>query len=145
MRKEVFIAIAIGFALGLVITFGIWTANKALKETAPKKEETALPKQVTEEQLPTPTPQSLLVITSPEDNSISSKEKIEVSGKTTSEATVVILYQEGEKIIEANSEGIFSSEITLVGGSNEITVSTYDDQGNEISKTITVVYSTAEL
>jgi len=145
MRKEVFIAIAIGFFLGLVITFGIWTANKALKETAPKKEETILPKQTTEEQLPTPTPQTLLVITSPEDNSVSNKEKIEVSGKTTPGATVVILYEEGEKIIEANEGGIFSSEITLVGGSNEITVSTYDDQGNEISKTLTVVYSTAEI
>jgi len=142
MRKEVFIAITIGFALGLVITFGIWTASKALKETAPKKE---VPPQITEEQLPTPTPQALLVITSPEDNSISNKEKIEVSGKTSAGTTVVVLYEEGEKIIEANSEGNFTTEITLIEGSNEITVSAYNKEGNEVSKTLSVVYSTAEL
>ena len=142
MRKEVFIAITIGFALGLVITFGIWTASKALKETAPKKE---VPPQITEEQLPTPTPQALLVIISPEDNSISNKEKIEVSGKTSAGTTVVVLYEEGEKIIEANSEGNFTTEITLIEGSNEITVSAYNKEGNEVSKTLSVVYSTAEL
>lgn len=144
MRKEVLIAIVIGFALGLIITYGVWTANKALKETAPKKE---APAQKTEEQLPTPTstPQDLLIITSPEDNFLSNKEKIDVSGKTFPQATVVILYEEGEKIIEADEEGNFQSEITLVGGTNEITISTYDKDGNEVSKTLTVVYSTAEI
>lgn len=142
MRKEVLIAIIIGFALGLVITFGIWTANKALKETAPKKE---APEEFVEEQIPTPTPTQLLVITSPEDNSISNKEKIEVSGKTFPQAVVVVLYEEGEKIIETDEEGNFNTEIALVGGANEITVTAYDKDGNEVSKSLTVVYSTAEL
>lgn len=142
MRKEVLMAIIIGFALGLLITFGIWTANKALKETAPKKE---APPQVIEEQLPTPTPQALLVITSPEDNSISNKGKIEVSGKTFPKTVVVVLYEDGEKILDADEEGNFSTEITLIGGSNEIEVSAYDKEENEVSKTLTVVYSTAEL
>lgn len=140
MRKEVLIAIIIGFALGLVITFGIWTANKALKETAPKKEEVPVPTLT-----PTPTPTQVLVVSSPEDNSISDKEKIEVSGKTSPKAVVVVLYGEGEKIIEADEEGNFSSEITLTGGANEITISAYDKDGNEVSKSLTVVYSTAEL
>ncbi|MGB9706837.1 MAG: Ig-like domain-containing protein [Microgenomates group bacterium] len=142
MRKEVLIAIIIGFTLGLIITFGVWQANKALKETAPKKE---APPQITEEQLPTPTPQPLLVITSPEDNSISNKEKIDVSGKTFPQATVVIIYEEGEKIVEADGGGNFSAEINLVGGANEITISAFDKDGNEMSKTLNVVYSTAEI
>jgi len=147
MKKEVLLAIIIGFGLGLVITFGIWQANKALKQVAPKQ---ALPpSQVQEkEKAPSPTPpppQISLTITSPEDNSIINKEKIDISGKTSSKATVVITYEEGEKIIEADENGNFTSEITLVGGANEITVSAYDEKGNEASKTLNLVYSTAEI
>jgi len=147
MKKEVLIAIIIGFGLGLVITFGVWRANKVLKEVAPKQQ--SPPSQVQEEEkTPSPTPPSSqlsLVITSPEDNSIINKEKIVVSGKTSSEATVVITYEEGEKIIQTDENGNFSSEITLVGGANEIIVSAYDEEGNEVTKTLNLVYSTAEI
>lgn len=142
MRKEVLIAIIIGFVLGLVITFGVWTANKAMKEgptTAQLPEET--------QQTPTPSPTLGidLEISSPTDNAVSDKEKVDVAGKTSPAATVVILFQEGEKIIEADNNGNFSTEITLVGGNNEITISSIDSQGKEITKTISVVFSTAEI
>jgi hypothetical protein len=141
VKKEVLIAIIIGFGLGLVITFGIWTANKALKKVPPTP---APPEEAVA--TPTPAPEELsLIITSPEDESISAEEKIEVVGKTALQATVVILYQEGEKIIQADGEGNFSSEITLVGGSNQIEITAYDQDGNEVGKTINVVYSTAEI
>ena len=145
MRKEVLIAIIIGFVLGLVITFGIWTANKAIKEAPSKEEITG--EQAQKEITVTPSPTGLepTLVLSPEDNSLSDKEKIDISGKTTPEATVVILFPEGEKIIEADKEGNFSTEITLMGGSNEIKVSSFDEEGREISKSITIVYSTAEI
>ena len=141
MKKEVLFAIIIGFALGLAITFGIRTANKAFQGSA-QQEEAPI-----EEILPTPTPlPSLsLTITSPEDNVISDQETIEVSGKTASEAVIVILYPEGEKILEADKNGRFSTEIDLAGGDNEIKISSYDNENNEASQTLTVVYSTAEI
>lgn len=142
MRKEVFLAIIIGFSLGLVITYGIWTANKALKETAPKSEITP---QAIQEVTPSAIPPSLLIINSPEDNTLSDKEKIELAGKATPKAAVVVLYSEGEKILEADEGGNFSTEITLVGGSNEITVTSYNTDGNEATTTLTVVYSTAQI
>ena len=144
MRKEVLIAIIIGFALGLVITFGVWTANRAIKETAPQEEGPAEEVKV-EEPTPTPIPQFSLTITTPKDNSISNEEGVEVSGKTTPQAIVVILYQEGEKILEADEKGEFSTEITLAGGANEIEISAHDQEGNETTQILTVVYSTAEI
>ena len=142
MKKEVLIAIITGFALGLLITFGVWTANRAIKKAAPQKEAPV------ETKTPTPTPpkpELSLMVLSPEENSISDQEEIEVSGKTGPGATIVILYQEGEKILEADEEGNFKTTITLLGGSNEIEISAYDTEGNETSKTLTVVYSTAEI
>lgn len=143
MKKEVLIAIIIGFALGLVITFGVWTANRAIKETAPQKEQPGV-KEVEVEEI-TPTPEISLTITTPENNTISNQEKIEVKGKTTPLAIVVIIYQEGEKILEADKEGNFETEITLSGGANEIKVSAHDQKGNEASQILTIVYSTAEI
>ncbi len=143
MKKEVLIAIIIGFVLGLVITFGVWTANKAMKET-PQKDQQA--SENTQEAItPTPVAESVLTITSPEDNFLSDKEKIDISGKTTPQATVVILFEQGEKIIEADSQGSFTTQITLVGGSNEVKVSSFDPEGKEVSKSITGVFSTAEI
>lgn len=142
MRKEVLIAIIIGFVLGLVITFGIWTANKALKETAPTA--TAPAEEVSEE-TPTPKPALELLITSPEDNSVSEKEMIEVSGQTVVNAIIAITYPDGEKLIEADEDGNFSTEISLVGGDNQIKVSAFNEEGDEVTKTLSVVYSTAKI
>lgn len=143
MKKEVLIAIIIGFGLGLVITFGIWSANKAIKDSAPTASE---PISVPEVVSPTPVPPAFsLNLFMPEDNSISDQEKIEVSGETAPEAIVVILYQKGEKILEADEEGLFTTEIDLEGGVNEIRITAYDQEGNEEEKTVTVVFSTAEI
>lgn len=140
MRKEVLIAIIIGFGLGLVITFGIWTANKALKETVP----TTTPTEEVEV-TPTPTPTLELVITSPENNTISEEEIIEVSGQTVPRAIIAITYPEGEKLLEADEDGSFSTEISLIGGDNLIEISAFNDEGDEATKTLTVVYSTADI
>ncbi|HUS51997.1 MAG TPA: hypothetical protein VMX77_00860 [Candidatus Bathyarchaeia archaeon] len=139
MRKEVLIAILIGFGLGLVITFGIWTANKALQE-APAEEAAPTP-----EAEVSSTPAFSLTIDQPENNSISAEEEIAVSGSSVPEAVIVVLYDEGEKILEADENGLFETQITLAGGDNEIEISAYDNEGNETSQTLTVVYSTAEI
>jgi len=142
MRKEVLVAIIIGFGLGLVITFGIWTANKALKEAAP---ETAPPTEEEVEVSPSPIPVIELIITTPENNIISEEEIIEVAGQTIPKAIIAITYPEGEKLLEADEDGRFSTEISLVGGDNLIEISAFNKQGDEATKTLTVVYSTAEI
>ncbi|HUV43071.1 MAG TPA: hypothetical protein VMY36_04200 [Patescibacteria group bacterium] len=142
MRKEVLIAIIIGFGLGLIITFGIWTANKALKETAPT---TTAPAEEEVEIKPTPTPTLELTIISPKNNTISDQELIEVSGQTIPQAIVAITYPEGEKLLEADEDGSFSTEISLSGGDNQIKISAFNDEGDEATESLTVVYSTAEI
>jgi len=143
MKKEILIAILIGFVLGLVITFGIWTANKSLKEgtTVNQTQETisnTTPTLTQEQAMP-------LTIISPEDNNLLNQEKVQIVGKTFPQATVAAVYPDGEKIIEADENGDFTLDITLVGGGNEINISVFDNQGNEAQKTLNLVYSTAEI
>lgn len=133
MRKEVLVAITIGALLGLAVAFGIFRANQALT-----------PKTQT---LPSPVPQqeeqsSGLIVTSPENERVTSEDKVVLRGSTTPAATVVILYNLGEVIVEARADGTFEQEIELEGGANEIKVISIDDQGASQEQTITVVYST---
>ena len=60
-------------------------------------------------------------------------------------AIVSVIYQEGEEITEADEEGKFEVEISLVGGTNEIQISAYDDQSNEAGKILNIIYSTAKI
>lgn len=142
MRKEVLIAIIIGFALGLVITFGIWTANKALTG---RKAEVPPEAEVTPEVQVTPTPSFFLEIISPEDESISDKEKITLSGKTLPGTVVAIAWEKGEDVVEAEEDGSFETEVTLVSGTNEIFVTAFEPEGEETTKSLNIVYSTAEI
>jgi hypothetical protein len=142
MRKEVLFAIIIGFVLAGVILLGFKTARQALQNSAAQKQST-LPAE--EAPQPTPPPAIFLTIISPENDSISNQEKIEITGTTKPLAVISVIYEEGEEIVEADEEGNFSLEITLVGGSNEIKISAHDIEGNEASENLYLVYSTAEI
>lgn len=141
MKKELVWAIITGFGIGLIITYGVWSTKKAIKPE-PKKEEIKMVEEVT----PTPTPLPIfLEIERPQDESIIEEEKTILSGKSDPHAILAIFTKEDELIIEANDEGRFETEIKLVEGANKITVIAFDDEGNEASKSMTIVFSTAEL
>lgn len=147
MKKELIIAIFVGFAIGLLITFGVWAANKNIKipslSSLVKTQATPAP---TASPTPAPIANSLsLTIDEPENHAIVKQEKVKLSGKTEAEATIVILYEEGEKILQADQGGNFSTEITLAGGNNEITVSAYGSDGSQISQNLTLIFSTAKI
>lgn len=142
MRKEVLIAIVLGFGLGLLITFGLWSANKAMKQ---KEELPPTAEETTPSLSPTPIPASFsLAILTPEDESVQAEEKITVSGSTEPEVQVIIISNKDEEIVEADNTGKFSADITLEKGTNEITITATNEAGDEVTKTIGVVYSTIE-
>ena len=142
MRKEVIIAICVGFVIGLIITFGIYTANRALKQKSQPIAE--LPK--TEIPVPsTAAPGLILEISEPENNLVVKKNKITVSGKTDPKITIAILAEEYEDILLSDEEGVFSSEVPLTGGANEIKVVAMNKNKEKEEKVITIVYTTAKI
>jgi len=142
MRKEIVIAIGIGFILGLIITFGIYTANQALKA---QKQSASIRR--TDEIPPSPlaSPMTELEITEPEDNLVVKKNKITVSGKTAPKATVAFLAEDYEELLLADEEGVFSGEVTLTSGANEIKIISLTKNNEKQEKIITVVYTTAKI
>jgi len=153
MRKEALIAILIGSIFGLAVTFGIRGSDQLLKDSqllknafrgGPQKEEpTPIPTPITESQTEK---KSALIINSPSDNDIIDQDKITIKGTTSPNALVTFLYEkEKEIIITSDTGGNFSQEIELIGGANEIKIVSFDTEGKETNKIISLVYSTAEI
>jgi len=136
MRKEVIIAIIIGFFLGLVLAFGFWTANQAVKDK--KIEQTVKVSNST----PSPSPVASFSIDSPENNLVSDKNKIQVSGKTNPLAVIVAYSEDNQNFTTADESGFFSLNVDLVKGSNIYTIKSVDSNDNVKQKELTIVYTT---
>ncbi len=141
MKKEVVLAIVIGFGVGLIATYGVYNAHQALKEAS----QIQTPQASSEEENQALTEGQILSLASPLDQSLTNESKIAVSGTTSPSSWVVILAEKGEKIIQADKKGNFETEVNLISGENEIEIQAISETGEKISKTVTVVYSTVEI
>jgi len=142
MKKELLVVILGSFILGLVITGGVWTANNALnlqKGKNPKINSKSQPL-VNVSLTPTLSPFFLTII-KPENQSISNTNQIVVSGNTLPNLPVVLIWENGEDIIQSDSAGNFDDEVSLISGVNDISVTVYSQNGNQVTKKIGLVYS----
>jgi hypothetical protein len=149
MKKEVFLAVMVGFVLGLIITFGIWTANNSLKnqsrpstagtgqnisptpaETQPAQTVTAIP----------------LNFTAPaEDETLVSTNALTLTGKTAPGAVVAIMRENEQDLVTADDNGNFSLDITLDGGYNRINATAFDKNGNTAKASFLITYTTSKI
>lgn len=142
MKKELVLAIIIGFAFGLLITVGGYALSKITKEQGEIK--SPLAEETTPAVSPISVPQTLTLI-SPADQSLTKESKTKILGVTSPFSWVVMLSEKGEKGLQADEKGNFEEEVNLVSGENEIEVKSISETGEEASKVITIVYSTAEI
>lgn len=148
MKKEVILAIVIGVGLGLVITFGIWIANRSLKNLDTSKPQATDESVITNTPTPAPSPSSAsesLTITSPDNEALLSDPNVKITGSTIAGNTVIILHENGQDSVVADSSGNFSDSIKVSGGYNTITVISVSPTGSQTSKTLVVTYTTAKL
>jgi len=143
MKKEVLLSIIIGFGIGLAATFGLYTARKTY--TSSNQIQSPIPDQESQATgTPLNTTKSLSLI-SPIDQSIIKEGKVLIAGVTSPEIPILILYEKGEKLVTSDKKGNFEIEVTLDSGENQIEVQSLFDNGDKVNKTVTVVYTTAEI
>ena len=145
MKKEVFLAVLVGFILGLVITFGIWTANKNLKPKISSDSAIPAPTQAAPTSVPSQPSTLSLTVASPEDELFTNSSTLTVSGSTSPLATIIILTESDELTTVANDKGAFSVDFELEGGYNRLTITAFDSNGNTASKQFVVTYSTTKI
>ncbi len=118
MKQEKIVLSFVAVIIGLLfagIGFYIYQTTKAISPDSSKK--------VTDNSLsPTPKPNVFLSLREPVQESVSTKKVVTVSGKTKSDAVIVVLTESSEEIIKPTSFGDFSTEITLEEGANILIV-----------------------
>jgi len=134
----------LGFALLSVMIFvgaiGCAGEEATTTTTTPTPTPTQTPT-TTPVSSPTTTPANLfLTVTAPQNESVLSSANIEVSGITTAGAVVSVSVDGTLAIADVDASGDFETMITLLEGPNFIEVVASDQQGNEESSTLTVIY-----
>jgi hypothetical protein len=140
MKKEVIIAVLIGLSLGLIVTYGIYTARRTFMTNNSTK---SLPSP-TPPSTPSPNNSSLSVI-SPEDETLQFSKEVKVTGTTRSGSLIVIFVNEKNVVTRADQSGNFSIQTTLDEGSNVITTRAIDEDGKSVEDQRVVIFSTTSL
>lgn len=134
-----FIAVMVGLLVAGVAFF-IYQSTKVIPVSK-------LPKITINSPSPTNTQKPLLVslsIDQPLDQSVVTSKSITISGKSNPDAIIVVDTASDDQIGTPSSTGDYSIAETLDNGENQITVTAIGSNGQEITKTITVTYSTED-
>ena len=143
IEKDVILAIIVGVVIGGLTAFMTLFLPKFLSKSPSSQIETETANE--EELIPTLSAESSLTLENPQNESIFSEDEITVSGKTRASALLVVISPVDEQAIEADDKGNFETEISLEEGDNEITVTVYNDDKQEETKSVTVYYSEEEI
>ncbi|MBU0576197.1 hypothetical protein KJ707_00200 [Patescibacteria group bacterium] len=141
MKKEMIISVLVGLVFGLIIVYGVYTAQSSLNK----------PNQSSEELGVNPSPDSsavvngILVLHSPEDESVVDEPTVTIAGTTNPKSYVVIFIKDEENITMTDEAGRFSVESELELGSNIIEVYALDEDGQTAIAKRTVIYTTKPL
>lgn len=143
MRKEILFAIGAGLIFGLIIAFGVWRANKDIKETSQTSPTpTADQKTTPKTQTANPVQEEMfLTLISPEDMDVYTQNPIIVSGKSRQDSWVTISTEEEDYTLKVNGQGDFSQEVELTPGINQLVVTAFDESGNWKSENLNLVFS----
>lgn len=122
--------------LGLIVAAGFFYFFQIAKTQTPKTKVVSIAS-------PTPTsiPSISLALSQPKDEEVVNNKIITVSGKTRSDAVIVILINGVENIITPSISGNFSTQITVGNGQNVIDVIAISADGETKSIRKTVTYS----
>lgn len=93
-------------------------------------------------QSPTPAPKIFLTINQPANESVVSNKTLIISGKTSPDATVLLITDSDEEAFTPSSQGNFSTTITLGNGQNILTIKAILEDGEIASAQRVVTYST---
>lgn len=134
-----FKVLIVGFFIGILTAFLLWGTYLYFSPSsvAPRDQNIypVLGKSVTARNPHT------LSLSEPSDEILVNTDVVIVAGQTSPTATVVAVNGELYKMVQADAYGVFNLPIGVIEGINQITVTSFSDQGEEQSLFRTVVYS----
>jgi hypothetical protein len=137
MRKEILFAIVAGVLFGLVISFGIWKANSTIKPNSASDTQNTNSTPVAQNPI-----QIGLTIARPQEYEIVNQNQVLISAITSPNSWVSISGEGEDYVIKSDANGAFEINVSLIKGLNEIIVTAFDNNGNQKSHNIPIIYST---
>jgi len=142
VKKDVLLALVIGFSIGTLIAFlaiklPLFLASENSRQTASVN--------------PQPSPsitsakENIIQISSPQDQSILSGPEFELVGKLSTGAAVIVESALDSLVLTPDKNGTFSAELKLSEGSNQIFVTAVDAASVIESKTLKLFYTSEKL
>ncbi len=86
-----------------------------------------------------------LSLSGPDDNSLVFDPNLLVGGTTLPEATIIINWNDNNKVVRAGNDGTFSATLKLDAGVNNLKVAAFDSSGNSKEEDRLIFYSTEKL
>ncbi len=87
----------------------------------------------------------ILNLSNPEENSLVFEKDLLIQGKSSPKATIVLSSDDEDLVVEAKSEGDFSTVVKLKNGANEFLITAFDHLGNSKSERRVIYYSPEKL
>lgn len=138
MKTEKIVISFIAIIVGILVAGLIFYVYQSTKTVPGKSLKTISVKPPS----PTPPKSIFLGLETPANETVTDKKTISVTGKTTTDATIVILTPVNEEIVSPAQNGNFSATVTIDDGQNIIEVTAIAPNGEETTITRTITYST---
>lgn len=144
MKRDITIAIIVGFIIGIIVALILTNLPKIVKDGI--KISSSLPTaSPTITQIENTASPFELTLDSPKDESISISKNIELSGHTKPHNIVIMESEIDQITVESNDTGAFSAKLDLREGVNSIFLTSYDETGNSDTKNINIFYTSEKL
>jgi hypothetical protein len=139
MKQERVILSFIMVLVGLLVAGALFYFYQSTKKVSPSTTSITSPRNT-----PTPTPQPKIYLTLNQftDEQVVSDKTFKISGQTNPDATVIIITQNGQEVLQPTSQGNFSTTITLSNDQNIVRIMSVLPGGETTSVQRTVTYST---
>lgn len=124
-----------GIFVGLLVAFGVYRINSSIKSRVAAPQDTPIPG--------TNNSDFKIALDKPESGDVFTQDSVVVSGLTKALAWIVISGEQGDYIIQSDEGGVFSQDVNLASGVNQIKVTALDPAGTKSAQKVIVIYSSA--
>lgn len=145
MRKEVFFAIITGAALGLVVAFGVWRANGAIKNGTVNSTSPFPSARPIQSSIPTPTATvGQISLLSPLQQEVITTDTVNITGTTKANAWVVMVLGSKVALTQSDATGAFTHSMSIPQGLSLISVTAFEKTG-QVHETSALIVGTSSI
>src|SRR5438034_3357215 len=142
MKTEKVVLSFVAVLIGLLVAGAAFYFYESTRVISPASKHLATKTSQSPTQVPESNTPSVLAIDSPSDESVVTNKTLTVKGKTQPNATIEVTTPVDDEVTTASSAGDFSTSATLDDGTNQVSVTAIDANGQDETKILTVTYYT---